>query len=180
MENFVAWRTLARRTLDNLHPYKDNGSRACGVRTLVNERDLRDLPMTEQTETIGDIIRARLALLRISQNELARLVGVSRGHFSQILNGQKGISQKTLARVAIALRCQPGELLPNVNADAPKIPHVGFEASSPSRWIAEHSQDITPREMRVLSICVQRLAGRLPADEVDGLVEALFRSLRNG
>ncbi len=59
-----------------------------------------------------DAVRRRLRLLRISQGELARRVGMAPGHMSNLLNGKSGnCSLETCDKIAAAMDTTTGELL---------------------------------------------------------------------
>lgn len=55
--------------------------------------------------TLGQKVRFRRALLGISQPELSNLAGVSQPYISQIENGDRVPTAKTLAPLAKALKC---------------------------------------------------------------------------
>lgn len=48
---------------------------------------------------------------RLTQEQLAELVGVTPPSISQLENGKQGFTDTTLLQIASALKCHPGELL---------------------------------------------------------------------
>jgi len=55
-------------------------------------------------ENFGDWLLERLKEKNISQSELARMAGVSKGTISNLVNGTKGSGQESLTAIAHALR----------------------------------------------------------------------------
>jgi transcriptional regulator with XRE-family HTH domain len=55
--------------------------------------------MSQMTENLRAELRAEIARRRIKQTELARELGVSRTHLSNMLNGQRGELPSTWARL---------------------------------------------------------------------------------
>jgi transcriptional regulator with XRE-family HTH domain len=55
--------------------------------------------MSQMTENLRAELRAEIARRRIKQTDLARELGVSRTHLSNMLNGQRGELPSTWARL---------------------------------------------------------------------------------
>jgi len=55
--------------------------------------------MSKMTENLRAELRAEIARRRIKQTDLARELGVSRTHLSNMLNGQRGELPSTWARL---------------------------------------------------------------------------------
>jgi DNA-binding XRE family transcriptional regulator len=55
----------------------------------------------------------------LSQEDLADAAHLHRTHISLIERGQRSVRLETIERLAVALRVQPGELMPEV-----KLPHA--------------------------------------------------------
>jgi len=51
----------------------------------------------------GQIIRLKLQILGVSISEAARALGISRTHFSDVVNGHAGISAGVALRLALAI-----------------------------------------------------------------------------
>lgn len=58
-------------------------------------------------ENFGDWLLERLKDKNMSQSELARIAGLSKGTISNLINGTKGAGQDSLKAVAIALKLPP-------------------------------------------------------------------------
>lgn len=78
----------------------------------------------------GAGVRERRRRAGMSQDELADAASLSRTSVVNIENGRQGVSIGTLYRLAEALACAPGELLPRVHEV--EVPHItiGGEADS--------------------------------------------------
>lgn len=61
--------------------------------------------------TIGERIREKIRQKGISQNQLARMAGISQSGLSTIISGANGPTESTLRAIAGALECSVGELL---------------------------------------------------------------------
>lgn len=61
--------------------------------------------------TIGERIREKIRQKGISQNQLARIAGISQSGLSTIISGANGPTESTLRAIAGALECSVGELL---------------------------------------------------------------------
>lgn len=59
--------------------------------------------ITQTTEEIWRILEET----NISKADLAKKMGVTKGHISQILNGSRNMTLRTLADICFALDCQP-------------------------------------------------------------------------
>lgn len=58
-------------------------------------------------ENFGDWLLERLKEKNMSQSELARIAGLSKGTISNLINGTKGAGQDSLKAIAIALKLPP-------------------------------------------------------------------------
>lgn len=58
-------------------------------------------------ENFGDWLLERLKEKNMSQSELARIAGLSKGTISNLINGTKGAGQDSLKAVATALKLPP-------------------------------------------------------------------------
>lgn len=69
--------------------------------------------MKKDTNVIypGQIIRLRLKLLGVSISEAARTLGVSRSHFSEVINGHTSISANMALRLSLGIGGTPEEWL---------------------------------------------------------------------
>ena len=63
------------------------------------------------SDDIGHKIVVRRAVLRMTQTELARRIGVTRSYISMLENGERPITDDLLPRIAAALGCKPEFLL---------------------------------------------------------------------
>lgn len=61
--------------------------------------------------TIGERIREKIRQKGISQNQLARMAGISQSGLSTIMSGANGPTESTLRAIVGALECSVGELL---------------------------------------------------------------------
>ena len=60
---------------------------------------------------LGAAIRARRKLAQFSQEALADAAGVDRSHMGKIERGERNVTFLNIARIALALKCQPSDLL---------------------------------------------------------------------
>ena len=58
-------------------------------------------------ENFGDWLLKQLKDRNISQSELARLAGISKGTISNLINGTRGAGQDSLSAIAHALKLPP-------------------------------------------------------------------------
>ena len=59
------------------------------------------------SDDIGHRIVVRRAILRMTQADLARRVGVTRSYISMLENGERPLTEELLQRIAAALDCKP-------------------------------------------------------------------------
>jgi transcriptional regulator with XRE-family HTH domain len=59
------------------------------------------------SDDIGYRIVVRRAILRMTQADLARRVGVTRSYISMLENGERPLTEELLQRIAAALDCKP-------------------------------------------------------------------------
>lgn len=70
----------------------------------------------------GVLLRDRRDIQHMSQQQLAEAAGLSRTSVVNIEKGRQGVSLDSLYKLAGALGCQPGDLLPSApSMDVPKI-----------------------------------------------------------
>lgn len=70
----------------------------------------------------GVLLRERRDAQRMSQEQLAQSAGLSRTSVVNIEKGRQGVSLESLYKLAAALGCQPGDLLPSApSMDLPTI-----------------------------------------------------------
>ena len=62
------------------------------------------------SDDIGHGIVVRRAVLRMTQTELARRIGVTRSYISMLENGERPLTDELLQKVAAALDCKPEDL----------------------------------------------------------------------
>jgi transcriptional regulator with XRE-family HTH domain len=63
------------------------------------------------SDDIGHGIVVRRAVLRMTQTELARRIGVTRSYISMLETGERPLNDELLQRIAAALECTPEYLL---------------------------------------------------------------------
>lgn len=67
------------------------------------------MPHVEEQETVGHVLGQFRRQRNLSQEELARRLGVSRAFISQVEAGKKNISRAKLPRLALALELSSAE-----------------------------------------------------------------------
>lgn len=73
------------------------------LRDMVQEPRLRQI--------VGNQIRRRRALLRISQQDLANLSGLHRSYIGGVERGERNLGIDNLEKIALAMRVEPWKLL---------------------------------------------------------------------
>lgn len=63
------------------------------------------------SQDIGHKIVVRRAVLRMTQADLARRLGLARSYISMLENGERPLNDELLQRIAAALDCKPEHLL---------------------------------------------------------------------
>ena len=63
------------------------------------------------SQDIGHRIVVRRAILRMTQADLARRLGLARSYISMLENGERPLNDELLQRIAAALDCKPEHLL---------------------------------------------------------------------
>jgi transcriptional regulator with XRE-family HTH domain len=63
------------------------------------------------SDDIGHRIVVRRAILRMTQADLARRVGVTRSYISMLENGERPLTEELLQRIAAALERKPEDFL---------------------------------------------------------------------
>lgn len=62
------------------------------------------------SDEIGHAIVVRRAILRMTQADLARRIGVTRNYISMIETGERQPNEEMLQKISAALGCKPEEL----------------------------------------------------------------------
>ena len=60
---------------------------------------------------LGAAVRARRAVLNLSQEALADHAGIDRSHMGKVERGERNLTLLNLAKLAQALSCRPSDLL---------------------------------------------------------------------
>jgi transcriptional regulator with XRE-family HTH domain len=74
-------------------------------------RHIRRMRRTDLNLTCARRVREFRQRLGLSQDELAHKAGLHRTYIGAIERNERNITLRTLARLAVALRCCPAELL---------------------------------------------------------------------
>lgn len=69
---------------------------------------------TKLTISIGRLIRKHRERLNFSQEAFADYINLDRSNFGAIERGERNISVTTIARIAIGLKVDAGELFPSL------------------------------------------------------------------
>ena len=94
----------------------------------------------------------RLREKNISQSELARMAGISKGTVSNLINGTKGAGQDSLTAVAHALRLPPELVFEKAGILPPKT-----EPSSIKRKLVHLAEDLPDSDVElVIAMLEQR------------------------
>ena len=70
------------------------------------------------SDDIGHGIVVRRAVLRMTQTELARRIGVTRSYISMLENGERPLTEELRQKIAAALGCKPEFLLRQLESAA--------------------------------------------------------------
>ncbi len=70
------------------------------------------------SDDIGHGIVVRRAVLRMTQTELARRIGVTRSYISMLENGERPLTDELRQKIAAALDCKPEFLLRQLESAA--------------------------------------------------------------
>lgn len=86
-------------------------------------------------EAVGRSIRARREALEISQDDFAATVNMDRAYYGHVERGLYNITLEVLFRIAAGLKCQPGDLLPDLSAltNLPTTSRARGRRKSPAR-----------------------------------------------
>jgi transcriptional regulator with XRE-family HTH domain len=74
---------------------------------------------------VGIEISAHREALRLSQDDLAMMTGLSRASIANIEVGRQSVLLHRLYKIAQALRCDPENLLPTISKPAAKTRELG-------------------------------------------------------
>lgn len=103
-------------------------------------------------ENFGDWLLKQLKDRNISQSELARLAGISKGTISNLINGTRGAGQDSLSAIAHALKLPP-ELVFEKAGILPTKP----ELSPIKRALIHLTQDLPDSDLEmVIALLEQR------------------------
>lgn len=113
-------------------------------------------------ENFGDWLLEQLRRRNISQSELARISGVSKGTVSNLINGTKGAGQDSITAIARALRLPPEEVFRRAGI-LPPVPNKDLQDAE----ILERTSRMTPAQKRAVLAFISSLeAGDIqPAGE---------------
>ncbi len=95
-------------------------------------------------ENFGDWLLEQLKNRDMSQSELARLAGISKGTVSNLVNGTKGIGPDSLTAIAYALKL-PRDLVFEKAGILPRKP----ELSPIKRKLAHLAQDLPDSDVEI-------------------------------
>lgn len=70
-------------------------------------------------QRFGERVRSLRERQGLSQEDLADSAHLHRTHISLIERGQRSVRLETIERLAVALRVQPGQLMPDVKLPRP-------------------------------------------------------------
>jgi len=73
-------------------------------------------PNKEVLQLFGDTVHLHRSRLRLTQEDLAALSGLSRAHIGKIENGASNVTLGTILRLAAALKVEPTLLLEPFNS----------------------------------------------------------------
>lgn len=96
---------------------------------------------------IGSLIKARRKTLQLKQENLANMLGISRGSLANIETGRQNVLVHQLYRFAAALQLTPVDLLPSPSMDQTRTEAV--ELPLPSDLKAQQKKQITDLFMQV-------------------------------
>jgi transcriptional regulator with XRE-family HTH domain len=95
-------------------------------------------------ENFGNWLVERLKEKNISQSELARMAGISKGTISNLVNGTKGAGQDSLTAIAHALRLPPELVFEKAGLFPPKP-----ELSPIKRALLHIAQDLPDSDIEL-------------------------------
>ena len=73
------------------------------------------LPMSEILKEFSSKLRAIRTKHKVSQDQLAKLTDIDRSYVGRIDRGEVNITLDKLYTIAKALKCQPSDLLPEID-----------------------------------------------------------------
>lgn len=108
---------------------------------------------------IGVSVRARRRELQLSQEEVARAIGVTFQQLQKYEKGTNRVSASTLLRLAEVLKCQPQDLIPSVNG-SPLASQHSYAAPTETARLSRAFGRIESASVRAaIMTLVQRLGG---------------------
>lgn len=81
-------------------------------------------------QLFGDTVHLHRSRLRLTQETLAALSGLSRAHIGKIENGSSNVTLETILRLATALQVEPTRLLEPFNSRSDLYPCATFSTPS--------------------------------------------------
>ncbi len=86
---------------------------------------------------LGELVRQARATAKISQESLARAVGLSRTSITNIEKGRQPVQAHLLVRLADALGAKPASLLPTQPKDARRVSNAALSKlpAESKRWV---------------------------------------------
>ena len=99
---------------------------------------------------IGELIKARRKTLKLKQESLASMLGISRGSLANIETGRQNILVHNLYKFATVLKLKPFDLLPQPSTNQSKAGHA--ELPLPEDLKAEQKKQVARLFMQVDTI----------------------------
>lgn len=145
-------------------------------------------------KTLADNLRDRMAKLRINQVDLASRISttggsVTQAYLSQILSGKrKNPRPETLAQIARAIDCQPGDLLeestplaPTSKAAVRQMVSINERAQSEAAykdWFAAHGASLSWQDGKFLDGLAASFVDFLRPEELTKALDVAYEQLR--
>jgi transcriptional regulator with XRE-family HTH domain len=93
---------------------------------------------------IGDLIRRRRKLMKLTQQDLAPMLGISRASLANIETGRQRVLVHQLYGLAAKLELKPADLLPQLHDDGPAITPLPLPADLSQKQKLQISQLLAP------------------------------------
>lgn len=120
--------------------------------------------MLDMTQTLGEVIRERLAELGLNQTDLANRTGMTPSHISRLVSGDRGATLDSLIAIADALGIERDALMKIAAGERYEKPE---EEEDP--WVVEMNYKINlltrPHIRRIAEAMLQRLVDEEQATE---------------